>query len=202
MIDTNRAPDTEGHRATVRPAPCTRVHDHVPNGLPPDRAGAGPGRRPAPTAPPRRPGPDAQPRQHRPSTWTGRPAPGPDAQPPARLRADPRLCRSMLARSVTLVFTLISAVLALRLLLPFMRIPQSLEQYVPALVNVSDGLIAPFRMFFQPFALDRLADLPGGELGYTRYLDQVDSTVIVAMIGWAIIGALAVLVLRFLVRAR
>jgi hypothetical protein len=108
----------------------------------------------------------------------------------------------MLVRVVALVFTFISATLALRLLLPFMRIPKSLEGYVPALVSVSDALIAPFRAFFQPFALDRLASLPGGDLGYSRYLDQVDSTVIVAMIGWAIIGAITILLLRFLVRVR
>jgi hypothetical protein len=108
----------------------------------------------------------------------------------------------MVVRVVALVFTLISALLAFRLLLPFMRVPESLEQYVPALVAVSDALIAPFRMFFEPFSLDRLAELPGGGLGYSRYLDRVDSTVIVAMIGWAIVGALVVLLLRFLVRAR
>ena len=108
----------------------------------------------------------------------------------------------MLVRAVALVFTFISAVLALRLLLPFMRVPKSLEGYVPALVTVSDALIAPFRAFFQPFALDRLADLPGGDLGYSRYLDQVDSTVIVAMIGWAIVGATTILLLRFILRAR
>jgi hypothetical protein len=108
----------------------------------------------------------------------------------------------LLIRVVSLVLALIEAVLALRLLFPFMHIPKSLHGYVPMLVTLSDWLMAPFKLFLQPFSLNELSKLPGGsELGYTEYLNKLDTTVLVAMVGWAIIGSLVLLVLRMLARA-
>lgn len=109
----------------------------------------------------------------------------------------------ILMRVVSLVLAFIEAVLTLRLLLPFMRIPKSLEGYLPMLVTVSDWLMAPFQLFFRSFSLDQLSKLPGGaEVGYANYLDKVDSTVLVAMVGWAIIGGLVLFVLRMVTRVR
>jgi hypothetical protein len=108
----------------------------------------------------------------------------------------------MLVRLVEVGIVLIEAVLTFRLLLPFVRIPQALEGFVPALVTISDMLIAPFQAFFEPFSLDRLSSLPGGDLGYAAYLDQVDTTVLVAMIGWAVIAAVVLFVLGALGRVR
>ncbi|MET0773764.1 MAG: hypothetical protein ABWZ82_11820 [Candidatus Limnocylindrales bacterium] len=108
----------------------------------------------------------------------------------------------MLIRLVEVGIVLIEAVLALRLLLPFMRIPSSLEGVVPTLVTLSDLLIAPFQVFFTPFRLDQLSAVPGGDMGYTRYLDQVDTTVLVAMIGWAIIGSILLFLMGALGRIR
>jgi hypothetical protein len=108
----------------------------------------------------------------------------------------------LVTRLVALGLALVEATLALRLLFPFMRIPESLEGYVPALVDVSDALVAPFRAFVQPFALDQLDRLPGGELGYATYLDKLDTTVLVAMVGWAIIGSLTLFILRSVLRVR
>ncbi len=113
-----------------------------------------------------------------------------------------RLALMVLIRVVSLVLALIEAVLALRLLFPFMRIPKSLDDYVPILVTLSDWLMAPFKVFLQPFSLEELSKLPGGnELGYTQYLDRLDTSVLVAMVGWAIIGSLVLLVLRMVARA-
>lgn len=108
----------------------------------------------------------------------------------------------MLIRLVGIAIVLIESVLALRLFLPFMRIPSSLEGAASVLVSVSDVLIAPFQLFFSPFTLDQLSALPGGELGYGRYLDRVDTTVLVAMIGWAVIGSVALFILGALRRVR
>jgi hypothetical protein len=108
----------------------------------------------------------------------------------------------LLTRIVELGIVLIEGMLALRLLLPFMRIPDSLEGFVPGLVAVTDVLVAPFRVFVQPFTLEQLETLPGGGLGYARYLDQVDTTVLVAMIGWAVIAAVLLFVLGALGRVR
>lgn len=108
----------------------------------------------------------------------------------------------MVIRLVELGIVLIEAVLALRLLLPFMRVPSALEGAVPVLVSVSDLLIAPFQAFFTPFTLDQLSSLPGGDMGYARYLDRVDTTVLVAMIAWAVIGSVALFLLGALGRVR
>ncbi len=108
----------------------------------------------------------------------------------------------MLIRLVEIGIVLIEAGLALRLLLPFMRIPSALEGMVPVLVSLSDLLVAPFQMFFTPFRLDRLSGLPGGEMGYGRYLDQVDTTVLVAMIGWALIGSVVLFMTGAMGRVR
>ncbi len=109
----------------------------------------------------------------------------------------------ILIRVVGLVLALIEAILALRLLFPFMRIPKSLDGYVPVLVTISDWLMAPFQLFLHPFSLAQLSKLPGGaEVGYKDYLDKLDTTVLVAMVGWAIVGSLVLFVLRVTVRAR
>ena len=105
----------------------------------------------------------------------------------------------LLMRAVSIALALIEAVLALRLLFPFMRVPKSLDQYVPVLVTLSDWLMTPFKLFLQPFSLHELSKLPGGsELGYKEYLNKLDTTVLVAMVGWAIIGSVVLLVLRVL----
>lgn len=109
----------------------------------------------------------------------------------------------LITRAVSLLLVFIEAVLTLRLLLPFMRVPRSMEGYVPMLVTVSDWLMAPFQLFLRPFTLDQLSKLPGAsELGYERYLDKIDTTVLVAMVGWAIAGAIVLFVLRMLIRPR
>ncbi len=107
----------------------------------------------------------------------------------------------MIIRLVGLGIVLIEAVLTFRLLLPFMRVPSALDGVVLLLVSVSDLLIAPFQLFFTPFTLDQLSGLPGGDLGYARYLDQVDTTVLVAMIGWAVAGSVLLFLMRALGRA-
>ncbi len=109
----------------------------------------------------------------------------------------------ILIRVVGFGLALIEAILALRLLFPFMRIPKSLDDYVPVLVTISDWLMAPFQLFLHPFSLAQLSKLPGGaEVGYKEYLDKLDTTVLVAMVGWAIVGSLVLFVLRVTVRAR
>ena len=114
-----------------------------------------------------------------------------------------RLADMLLMRAVSIALALIEATLALRLLFPFMRVPKSLDQYVPGLVTISDWLMAPFKLFLQPFSLNELSKLPGGsELGYKDYLDKLDTTVLVAMIGWAIIGSVLLFVLRMMARPR
>ncbi|MFN8519354.1 MAG: hypothetical protein U0667_08185 [Chloroflexota bacterium] len=108
----------------------------------------------------------------------------------------------MLIRLVEIAIVVIEALLTLRLLLPFMRIPSALEGVVPLLASVTDLLIAPFQVFVTPFTLDQLSALPGGDMGYARYLDRIDTTVLVAMIGWAVIGSVLLFLMGALGRIR
>ncbi|MEZ4596784.1 MAG: hypothetical protein R3C32_08030 [Chloroflexota bacterium] len=108
----------------------------------------------------------------------------------------------MLIRLVEVAIVLVEAALTLRLLLPFMRIPAALEGVVPTLVSMTDLLVAPFQAFFTPFTLDQLSALPGGDMGYAAYLDRIDTTVLVAMIGWAIIGSVLLFIMGALGRVR
>jgi hypothetical protein len=108
----------------------------------------------------------------------------------------------MLIRLVEIAIVLVEALLTLRLLLPFMRIPSALEGVVPLLVSVTDLLVAPFQLFVTPFTLDQLSALPGGDMGYARYLDRIDTTVLVAMIGWAVIGSVLLFIMGALGRIR
>lgn len=107
----------------------------------------------------------------------------------------------LLLRIVGLSLALIQASLTLRLLVPFVKIPKALHDYVPGLVSVTDVLIAPFRMFVKPYDLGGSLTLPGGgDLGLGQYMDKVDPAVIVAMVGWGIVGGLALFILRNVIR--
>jgi hypothetical protein len=103
---------------------------------------------------------------------------------------------------VALLFALIEGALVLRLLLPFLRVPKALQEYVPGLINATDALTAPFRLIIEPFDLDAASRIPGvEESGFGRYVDRVDPAILVALVGWAVIGGIVVIVLRLVARA-
>lgn len=107
----------------------------------------------------------------------------------------------LLLRAVGLVFALIEAALALRLMLPFVRVPKNLEHFVPIIVSASDWLMAPFKLVMQPYELGKLTRLPGEvDLGFSNYVDKIDPAVLVAMVGWGIVGGIAVFVLRNVIK--
>ena len=109
----------------------------------------------------------------------------------------------LLIRFVGLLLALIEAVLALRLLFPLMRIPKSMDGYVPTLVAISDWLMAPFQAIVQPFSLEDLEQAAGRHgPGLSRLPEQARHSVLVAMVGWAIIGSLVLFILRMIVRPR
>ena len=107
----------------------------------------------------------------------------------------------MMIRLLALGFALVQAVLGLRLILPFVRVPKGLHDYVPTLITISDWLVAPFKLLISPYDLGQLTRLPGGgDLGFPKYLNQVDPAVVVAMVGWAIVSGLAIFALRVVTR--
>jgi hypothetical protein len=109
----------------------------------------------------------------------------------------------LIVRVASLAFAVIEAMLLIRLILPFVdTVPKGIRPLVVDLVRITDQLIAPFQgIVEEPFDLSRLTELPGGVVGIVQaYADRLDPTVVVAMIAWALIGAVVVLVLRFVFR--
>lgn len=107
----------------------------------------------------------------------------------------------MLARLAAFVFGIIEILLLIRLALPFVDVPKSLQDWVPGLITVTDWLVSPFQVLVKPFDLGPVShDLSsfGGGLG--TYINQLDSGVVVAMIGWGVIAAVVTLILSLLSR--
>jgi hypothetical protein len=106
----------------------------------------------------------------------------------------------LVVRVVGVVFALIEGALVLRLLLPFVRVPKALREYVPGLIDVSDLLAAPFRLIVEPFDLGSGAIPGASELGFGRYVDKVDPAILVAIVGWGVIAGVLMIVLRLVAR--
>ena len=105
-------------------------------------------------------------------------------------------------RLAGIVFAVIQITLALRLLLPFVEVPRSLEGFVPTLLVITDWWLAPFVAIID--ALDILGT--GATLdtatqdGEVVVPTEFEPAVVVAMVGWAIIAAFILFVLRLLFR--
>jgi hypothetical protein len=109
----------------------------------------------------------------------------------------------MLVRLAAFVFAMIQTLLLLRLSLPFVRIPQTLQDWVPPLIDVTDLLVAPFAPFAKTFDLRAAAEnLPafGGALG--SYADKFDAAVLIAMVGWGVVAIAVTLIASLVSRAR
>lgn len=109
----------------------------------------------------------------------------------------------MLARVAAVVFAIIQTLLLVRLALPYVHWPATLDPWIPRLIDVTDLLVAPFQPLVRTFDLKSAArDLPalGGVL--TGYVDKLDAGVLVAMIGWGAIAFVVVLVVSLISRAR
>ena len=108
----------------------------------------------------------------------------------------------IIIRLAGILFAFIEITLALRLLLPFVDVPVALEGFVSPLLVVTDWWLAPFIAF-----IDRL-DVMGGDVNIqTAVVDgkvvvptEFEPAVVVAMIGWAIIAAFILFVLRLIFR--
>jgi hypothetical protein len=109
----------------------------------------------------------------------------------------------MLARLAAFGFAIIQALLLLRLALPFLRIPSTLNDWVPALIQVTDLLVAPFQPIAKTFDLKTAAQtLPAFGGAFSGYVDRIDGAVVVAMIGWGLIAFVVTLILTLVARGR
>ena len=94
----------------------------------------------------------------------------------------------MLIRLVVGIFGLIQTLLGVRMILPILPVPEQFQGFVPALIEITDLLMLPFRGFQAPDA--------GGFPGFGG--GQLDLTVLPALIGWSIIELVVVGVLTLL----
>ncbi|CAN5588457.1 hypothetical protein BH23CHL8_BH23CHL8_11410 [soil metagenome] len=104
-------------------------------------------------------------------------------------------------RLAGLFFAVVQITLALRLLLPFVEVPLSLEEYVPTLLQVTDLWLAPFAALVDQLDIlgttESLATAAGVE-GVAP--EEFEAVVVVAMVGWAVIAMFGLFVLRLIFR--
>lgn len=109
----------------------------------------------------------------------------------------------MLVRTGAFVFAIIQVLLLLRLALPFLRIPDTLRDWMPLLIQVTDLLVVPFGAISRTFDLKSAAEnLPAFGGVFAGYADRLDGAVLVAMIGWGIVAFVVTLILSLVSRAR
>ena len=108
----------------------------------------------------------------------------------------------ILIRVSGILFAVVQITLALRLLLPFVAVPASLAEFVPPLMVVTDWWLAPWVAVID--ALDVLGVSSGLDpaVGEDEIVEpqEFEPAVVVAMIGWAIVAAFVVFVLRLIFR--
>jgi hypothetical protein len=106
----------------------------------------------------------------------------------------------VILRVAVIAFSIVQTLLGLRLVIPFINVPDGFQEYVPTLFSVTDPLIAPFTGFVDFLGIE-FADLgPAGAVGGGVF-DRLDVSVIVALIGWSLVELVIVMVLRVVARA-
>jgi hypothetical protein len=103
----------------------------------------------------------------------------------------------MFAKVLAFIFAIIQVLLLLRLALPFLHWPAAVDEWIPKLINATDVLAAPFQPIVRTVDITSAA---GGVL--SKYTNQLDAGVLVAMVGWGLIAIVILMVLSLLNRAR
>jgi hypothetical protein len=104
-------------------------------------------------------------------------------------------------RLAGLFFAFIQITLALRLVLPFVEVPQALLEYVPALLDVTDVWLWPVEAIGERFEITGVAgDL--AEVGDASISgpEEFEPMVLVAMIFWGVVAWFGLFVLRLIFR--
>lgn len=104
----------------------------------------------------------------------------------------------LLSRIAVIAFGAIQALLTLRLVLPYVDLPPSLVEFVPAIRNLSTLFVEPFRQFTGLLGVTLTSPaLPGfgGPIG-GGFTDRLDAAVIVALVGWSLIELVVLFFLR------
>lgn len=101
----------------------------------------------------------------------------------------------LLLRIAVISFSAVQGLLTLRLILPFVDPPPSLAQFVPAIRNLSDLLIEPFRQLLRLLGVDLQSVGITGPIG-GGFTDQLDGLVVVALLGWTMAELMVLAILR------
>lgn len=105
----------------------------------------------------------------------------------------------LVLRVAVILFSIIQALLGLRLISNLIEVPSGLVQYVPTLFALTDPLITPFVEFAALLGVE-VGALPIGPVG-SGLFDRLDGSVVLALVGWSLIELIVVMVLRVTTRA-
>ena len=104
-------------------------------------------------------------------------------------------------RLAGLFFAFVQITLTLRLILPFVTVPEGLEEYVPTLIDITDAFMAPVIAVIERFEITGLAEsLAVAGDGVVRGPEEFEPLVLVAMIFWVVVAMFALFVLRLIFR--
>jgi hypothetical protein len=115
--------------------------------------------------------------------------------PTARLRC------VLVIRLAGFFFAIVQITLVLRLALPFVEVPEGLEEFVPPLVAVTDLWLAPVETIIDRFEVSGLAQ-ELAQVGDDTITgpEEFEPIVLVAMLFWGVAAAFVLFVLRLIFR--
>lgn len=107
----------------------------------------------------------------------------------------------ILIRLAGLFFAFVQISLVLRLALPFVTVPESLVEFVPALMDVTDLWLLPVEAIVDRFEITGLAEeLAEVGDGSVSGPEEFEPLVLVAMLFWGIAAWFSLFVLRLIFR--
>ncbi len=107
----------------------------------------------------------------------------------------------LIIRLAGLFFAFIQITLVLRLVLPFVEVPVGLEEYVPALIDLTDIWLLPIEVIGERFEITGLAE-DIAEVGDASISgpQEFEPGVIAAMLFWGLVAWFSLFVLRLIFR--
>jgi hypothetical protein len=107
----------------------------------------------------------------------------------------------LVIRLAGLFFAFVQITLALRLVLPFVEVPEGLGEYVPALLRVTDVWLLPIQVIGERFEITGLAkDLAQAGEASLSGPEEFEPGIIAAMLLWGLIAWFTLFVLRLIFR--
>jgi len=107
----------------------------------------------------------------------------------------------LIIRLAGLFFAFVQITLALRLVLPFVEVPEGLGKFVPPLLDVTDLWLLPVEVIAERFEITGLAESIA-EVGEAsvRGPEEFEPEIIAAMLLWGLIAWFSLFVLRLIFR--